>query len=70
MFSIIQQDTINLSDVSRTSLRHNAIFIYFISKQDPEVYRFESEQEAVAADRVIMNDMKALKLMSQMSYRK
>lgn len=63
MFTSIQNDTINLNDISRISRKAKRIEIYFISKKDPVTYTFEHEDHAVKVDLDIIGDLKASKLL-------
>ncbi|PAT63136.1 hypothetical protein [Psychrobacter sp. JB193] len=58
MFTSIQDDTINLNDVSRISRKSKRIEVYFISKKDPTTYTFEDEDQAIKVDLVILKELK------------
>ncbi len=50
MFIIIQNDTININDISRISRQQAIIHVYFISQSAAVAYTFANESDATEVE--------------------
>lgn len=57
MFVVIQNDTVNLKDVSRISRKDNIISVFFISKEVPEHYTFANTSDATEVEYKIFKNL-------------
>ncbi|WP_296204801.1 hypothetical protein [Psychrobacter sp. UBA3962] len=62
MFLVIQNDTINLSDVSRISRDSNTIKVYFISQSNSVEYHYDTENDASEVEYKIFKNLEEKRL--------
>lgn len=62
MFLVIQNDTINLNDISRISKEGSTIKVYFISQSSAAVYEYDTESDASEAEYKIFKNLEEKKL--------
>lgn len=61
-FAEIQDDIINLSDVSYISRIGSCIEVHYLSTKNTKIYSFDSHDDAKGTMRAVMKDMKMLKI--------
>ena len=62
MFLVIQNDTINLKDISRISRQGSTIKVYFISQSSVAVYKYDTENDASEVEYKIFKNLEDKKL--------
>lgn len=62
MFLVIQNDTINLNDISRLSREGAVIKVYFISQNSVAEYHFETEGDATEVEYKIFKNLEEQRL--------
>lgn len=62
MFLVIQNDTINLSDVSRICRDSNTIEVYFISQSTSVEYHYDTENDASEVEYKIFKNLEEKRL--------
>lgn len=62
MFLVIQNDTINVNDISRISREGAKIKVYFISQNPVAEYDFETESDATEVEYKIFQNLEEKRL--------
>lgn len=62
MFLVIQNDTINLNDISRISREGTKIKVYFISQNPVAEYDFDTESNATEVEYKVFQNLEEKRL--------